>query len=66
MGQQHIKAAAVLTLMQPGEKCRRSEAQNSNNYNTQQMIRAQPPALAELTVACGNPKWKQCNPACTG
>lgn len=57
---QHIKAAAeALRLMQHGEKCKRSGAQNSNNYNTQQIIRAQLAALAELTVACGNPKWKQ-------
>lgn len=55
---QHIKAVAeAVMLMQRGGK--RSEAQNSNNYNTQQMLRAQPAALAELTVACSNPKWKQ-------
>lgn len=57
---QHIKAAAeALMLMQCGEKCKRSEVQKSNNYNTQQRIRAQLAALAKLTVACGNPEWKQ-------
>lgn len=46
-------------LKQHGGKCKRNEAQNSNNYNTQQIIRAQPAALAEPTAACSNPKWKQ-------
>lgn len=38
---QHIKAAAeAFVLKLHGEVCKRSEAQNDNNYNMQQMIRA--------------------------
>lgn len=54
MGQSIEAFAEALVLMQHGEKCKRSEAQNSNNYNTQQMFRAQPAALAELPVAILN------------
>lgn len=57
---QHTKAVAeAFVLKQRGEECKRSEAQNDNNYNMQQKIKAWTTALAELTVAYSSIKWKQ-------
>lgn len=55
-----MKAVAeAFMLKQHGEKRKRSEAQNDNNYDIKQIIIAYTNASSELSVAYGNIKWKQ-------
>lgn len=64
---QHMKAVAeAFVLKQHGEKCKRSEAQNDNDYDIKQIIIAYTNALSELSMAYGNIKWKQWDMICTG